>query len=123
MALPQGVRLQTNDNWVTVQRSDAAARTIMANDPELPGSIVLADTGTRALEVVDETARLATRVSVEDSDGSFPVWVVWSAAPEAPYVCLEPWTDYPNALNRPGTRTLAPGATQRYRMTISLHTR
>jgi galactose mutarotase-like enzyme len=120
IALPAGVRLQSPDAWRTVNRSDFAARTVLANDPELPGSIVLADTGARSLEVVDETARTATRVSVEDSEGSFPVWVAWSAATDAAYVCLEPWTDHPNALNRPGTRTLAAGATQRYRMTISL---
>ena len=48
--------------------------------------------------------------------------IIWSAAPEAPYVCLEPWTDAPNALNRPGTRTLAAGAKHRYRMTISART-
>jgi galactose mutarotase-like enzyme len=120
MVLPKGVRLQTTDNWKTIQRSDAPARTVVANDPELPGSIVLADTGAKALEVVDEAGKLATRVSVEDSEGTFPVWVAWSAAPDAPYVCLEPWTDCPNALSRPATRTLAAGATARYRMTISL---
>jgi galactose mutarotase-like enzyme len=120
IALPKGVRLQTPDNWRTIQRSDAPARTVAANDAELPGSIVLADTGAKSLEVVDEAAKLATRVSVEDSEGTFPVWVAWSAATDAPYVCLEPWTDCPNALNRPSTRTLAAGATQRYRMTISL---
>jgi galactose mutarotase-like enzyme len=120
IALPKGVRLQTSDNWKTIQRSDAPARTVAANHADLPGSIVLAETGATALEVVDEAARRATRVSVEDSEGTFPVWVAWSAAPDAPYVCLEPWTDCPNALSRPGTRTLAAGATQRYRMTISL---
>jgi galactose mutarotase-like enzyme len=120
IALPKGVRLQTTDTWKTAQRSDAAPRTVAANDPDLNGSIVLADTGATSLEVVDEAARLASRISVADSEGSFPVWVAWSSATDAPYVCLEPWTDYPNALNRPGTRTLAAGATQRYRMTISL---
>jgi galactose mutarotase-like enzyme len=120
VALPKGVRLQTADNWKSAQKSDFAARTIAANDAELPGSIVLADTGARAMEVVDEAGRTATRVSVEDSEGTYPIWVVWSAAQDAQYVCLEPWTDYPNALNRPGTRTLAAGATQKYRMTISL---
>jgi galactose mutarotase-like enzyme len=120
VALPAGTRLTTSDNWRTVARAAASARTIAATDAELPGSIVLVDTGARALDVVDEAAHLAARVSVEDSAGDFPIWVVWSSAPDAAYVCLEPWTDYPNALNRPGTRTLAAGATQRYRMTISL---
>jgi galactose mutarotase-like enzyme len=120
IALPRGVRLQTGDNWKTIQRAEAPARTVAANHAELPGSIVLAETGATSLEVVDEAAKLATRVSVEDSENTFPVWVAWSAAPDAPYVCLEPWTDCPNALSRPGTRTLAGGATARYRMTIAL---
>jgi galactose mutarotase-like enzyme len=119
IALPAGVRCKTADNWKTIERSPFAATTIAANDAELPGSIVLADTGVQSLEVVDEAARLATRVSVEGSEGTFPVWVVWSSAADAPYVCLEPWTDCPNALNRPDTRTLAGGAVQKYRMTIS----
>jgi galactose mutarotase-like enzyme len=120
LALPKGTRLKTTDNWKTAERSDFAARTLAANDADLNGSIVLADTGATSLEVVDEAAQLATRVSVEGSEGTFPVWVAWSAAPDAQYVCLEPWTDHPNALNRAETRTLAAGAVQRYRMTISL---
>lgn len=120
IALPKGVRLQSGDTWKTATRSDFAARTVAANDPELPGSIVLCETGATSLEVVDEAARLASRIDVADSEWTFPVWVAWSAAVDAPYVCLEPWTDHPNALNRPGTRTLAAGATQKYRMTISL---
>jgi galactose mutarotase-like enzyme len=119
--LPGGVRLQSPDSWRTLTRGPASARTVLATDAELPGSIVLAETGARALEVQDPAAGLATRVSVEDSEQTFPVWVAWTAAPDAPYVCLEPWTDAPNALNRPGTRTIAPGATHHYRMTIGVH--
>jgi galactose mutarotase-like enzyme len=118
--LPHGERLTSPDTWRTLARGPAEARTIDLTDAELPGSIVLTETGARALEVEDRAAGLAARVSVEDSEESFPVWVVWSSAPDAPYVCLEPWTDAPNALNRAGTRTLAAGATHRYRMTISL---
>jgi galactose mutarotase-like enzyme len=118
--LPAGVRLQTPDGWRTITRSPSPVRTVLATEPELPGSIVLTETGARWLEVEDQTARLATRVSVQDSEQSFPVWVIWSAAPDAAYVCLEPWTDAPNALNRPGTRTIEPGATHRYRMTIEV---
>jgi galactose mutarotase-like enzyme len=118
--LPAGVRLQSPDNWRTLNRGPASARTVDLTEPELPGSIVLVETGAKALEVEDRAAGLAGRISVEESEESFPVWVVWSAAPEAPYVCLEPWTDAPNALNRPGTRTLAAGGTHRYRMTISV---
>jgi galactose mutarotase-like enzyme len=118
--LPAGTRLSSSDSWRTIARAAAPARTIAVSDPELPGSIVLADTGATALEVEDEAAGIAARISVEGSESTFPTWVVWSAAPDAPYVCLEPWTDAPNALNRPGTRTLAAGARARYRMAISL---
>ncbi len=118
--LPSGVRLAGAGSWTTVTRSPSPSRIVSANDPELPGSIVLADTGAQALEVEDEAAGIATRVSVEGSETSFPTWVVWTAGPDAPYICLEPWTDAPNALNRAGTRTLSPGARHRYRMTISL---
>lgn len=117
--VPAGTRLQSSDGWRTVMREAAPARTLAALSPELPGSVVLEQTGANALEIEDEAAGLAARVSVEGSEQSFPVWVVWSAAPDAPYVCLEPWTDAPNALNRPGTRTLDPGATHRYRMSLS----
>jgi len=118
--LPAGVRLRSSDSWRTIERTPAAAASTAVSDPELPGSIVLAETAANALEVEDTDAGIATRVSVDASDTDFPIWVVWSASPDAPYVCLEPWTDVPNALNRPGTRTLAAGATHRYRMTISL---
>lgn len=59
-------------------------------------------------------------VSVASSEQSLPVWCVWSPAPDAPYVCLEPWTDSPNPLNRAAPRRLLPGAQHRYEMTISL---
>jgi galactose mutarotase-like enzyme len=117
--VPAGTRLQSADGWRTVTREVAAARALASRSPELPGSVVLEKTGATSLEIEDETAGLAARVSVEGSEQSFPVWVVWSATPDAPYVCLEPWTDAPNALNRPGTRTLDPGGTHRYRMALS----
>ena len=121
--LPAGVRLQSSDAWRTITRAPAPARTIGVSDPESPGSIVLAETGATALTVEDTATGISTRVSTDGSEESFPIWVVWSASPDAPYVCLEPWTDVPNALNRPGTRTIAPGATHRYRMTIALGAR
>ena len=118
--LPAGIRLRSSDSWRAIERAPVAAASIAVSDPELPGSIVLAETGATAFEVEDTDAGIATRVSVAGSETDFPIWVVWSATPDAPYVCLEPWTDVPNALNRPGTRTIAAGATHRYRMTISL---
>jgi galactose mutarotase-like enzyme len=116
---PAGVRLQTKDGWRTIDRTREEARTIAATAEELPGSVVLAETGASALEVEDESSGLAARVSVEGSEQPYPIWVIWSAAPDAPYVCLEPWTDAPNALNRPGTQKVGPGATHRYRMELS----
>ena len=118
--LPAGVRLRSEDSWRTIARAPSPTRDIGATDAELPGSIVLAETSAPALELEDPVAGTATRVSVEGSAQRFPVWVVWSGAPDARYLCLEPWTDAPNALNRAGTRTLSPGAVDRYRMTISV---
>jgi galactose mutarotase-like enzyme len=118
--VPAATRLTTPDGWRTLVRAPEPARVIPASAAELPGSVVVEDTGARSLEVEDPDSGLAARVSVDGSEQTFPVWVVWSAAPDAPYVCLEPWTDAPNALNRPGTRTLAAGASHRYRMTISI---
>ncbi len=117
--LPAGTLLESGDSWRTIGRRAVPARTVDAAAPELPGSIVLADTGATALELEDSVAGIATRVAVEESAQSFPIWVAWTAAPDAPYVCLEPWTDAPNALNRAETRRLEPRATHRYRMTIS----
>jgi galactose mutarotase-like enzyme len=117
---PSGVRLKSADLWRTVTRGREEARTIAVNADELAGSVVLEQTGATALEVEDPTSGLAARVSVVGSEQSYPVWVIWSAAPDAAYVCLEPWTDAPNALNREGTRKLAAGETHRYRMELSV---
>jgi galactose mutarotase-like enzyme len=117
---PAGVRLQSSDGWRTISRGAAEARTIAATAGELAGSVVLAETGATALEVEDQASGLAATVSVAGSEQSYPVWVIWSADPEASYVCLEPWTDAPNALNRPATRTLEGGGTHRYRLLLSV---
>jgi galactose mutarotase-like enzyme len=93
---------------------------IAISDPELQGVVILGETGTRALEIEDETAGLASVVSVEEGADILPVWTIWSVAPEAPYVCLEPWSDIPNALNRPTTRLLGPGATVTTKMRIGI---
>jgi galactose mutarotase-like enzyme len=116
---PAGVRLRSGDSWRTITREQEAARTIPVTAEELPGSVVLTETGASALEVEDPGSGLAARVSVSGSEQSYPVWVIWSAAPDASDVCLEPWTDAPNALNREGTRQLAPGDTHRYRLELS----
>jgi galactose mutarotase-like enzyme len=116
---PAGERLKTPDGWKSITRAREEARTIPVTAEELPGSVVLAETGATALEVEDPASGLAARVSVAESEQSFPTWVVWSAAPDAAYVCLEPWTDAPNALNRGGTRQLAAGGTHRYHLELS----
>jgi galactose mutarotase-like enzyme len=120
VALPGGVRLRSDDGWRSITRAPSPAREIQARDAELPGSIVLAETSAGALELDDPGTGIVTRVSVESSANRFPVWVVWSGASDARYLCLEPWTDAPNALNRPDTRALPPGGVHRYRMTISV---
>jgi galactose mutarotase-like enzyme len=116
--LPAGVRLQSTDSFRTIARSAFASQPVAVSDPQLAGSILLAETGAQVLEVQDRAARLASSVSIEGTDSDFPLWVIWSPSPESPYVCLEPWTDAPNALNRATTRTIPTGATHRYRMTL-----
>ena len=78
LQLPAGIRLRSSDSWRTIERAQAAAASIVASDPELPGSIVLAETGATTLEVADTSAGVATRVSVDGSETSFPIWVVWA---------------------------------------------
>lgn len=118
--LPSATRAISTDGWRTFTKDHVPARTMRASDPDLAASFVLADSGVQFLDACDEEAGLATRVSVEQSPQPFPVWVAWNASPTAPYLCLEPWTDMPNALNRAGTLTLPAGQTHRYRMAISL---
>lgn len=119
--LPAANRVRSTDGWRSYEATAAPSRTVVVIDPELPGSMLLRDGGISSLQVRDEAAALATRVSVQGSPEAFAVWVVWNAAPDAPYVCLEPWTDLPNALNRTGTLMLPPGKIHNYRVAISLH--
>ncbi len=123
VVIPAGTRLRTRDDWRTVARSPRAAGSVALSDPELSEGFVMEDTLATSLEVIDHASRLATRVSVEGSEQRMPVWAVWAAAPDAQYVCLEPWTSEPNSLNLLGREQdlrLAPGACHRYRMSISL---
>lgn len=102
------------------RREAQEARRLRADD-ELVGSILLTDVPTPYLELEDAASGLTARVSVETSEQSFPFWVIWSASPESPYICLEPWSDLPNALNRPDTcRRCAPGETHGYRLVLSV---
>lgn len=120
VALPAGTRLRTPDGWRSHTREPFAARRIDLRDPQLPSSILLADTGAKRLGVLDTRTKRTTWVSIEDSVCDYPVWVIWNAGPQAPYVCLEPWTDAPNALNRSGTRRLQPGESHAYQMALEL---
>lgn len=118
--LPAGVRLRSIDGWRSIDRAASEARVLAATSPELPTSIVLGESGVRTLALRHGTAGLKAQVSVEASEQDMPVWVLWTGAPDASYLCLEPWTDAPNALDRPGTRRLDPGQVHRYRMTIAV---
>jgi len=120
VSIPAGTRLSPADGWKSFTAQKVPARVVSTRDLDLAGSIVMTDLPGTALEVQDQDSGLAARISVAESEQNFPVWVIWNASPEAPYVCLEPWTDAPNALNRAGTRTLAPGGKHRYRLTLSV---
>ncbi len=117
--LPAGVQMTTADQWNTLNGSPVGEKRIRA-DEELVGSLLIAESSARFLEMEDHANRLVARVSVEASEKDFPYWVIWSASPKAPFVCLEPWTDGPNALNRRETRRCGPGETHRYQMSISV---
>jgi galactose mutarotase-like enzyme len=119
VALPGGVQTRSDDGWRSLVDEPFAARRLEATS-DLAGSLILTQTQARALELEDHANGLVARVSVEGSETEFPVWVVWSASPDSPYVCLEPWTDVPNALNRPQTRRCPPGQTHRYQMVLSV---
>ncbi len=119
VALPPGVELKSQNGWETMTGQRFEAKRIRA-DEEIVTSIILAETKARHLELEDHANGLAARVSVEGSEKDFPVWVVWSESPQAQFVCLEPWTDGPNALNRRETRRCEPGQVHRYQMVISV---
>ncbi len=119
VSAPGGVQMISDDGWRSFRAEPFAARRLEATS-DLAGSLVLTQTPVRALELEDRANGLVARVSVEESETEFPVWVIWSASPDSPYVCLEPWTDVPNALNRPQTRRCLPGETHRYRMVLSV---
>lgn len=117
--LPAGIQMTTADQWKTLKGEPVREKTIRA-DEELVGSILIAESGVRFLEIEDRTNQLVAKVSVESSGMDFPYWVVWSGSPQAPYVCLEPWTDGPNALNRRETRRCDPGQKHLYQMILSV---
>jgi galactose mutarotase-like enzyme len=116
---PQAVRAKTTDEWKSHGLEPFAARQFRASE-DLVESFVLTQTGLKFMELHDHANKLIARVSVEQSKKDFPVWVVWNASPTAGYVCLEPWTDVPNALSRSETRTCPPGETHAYQIAFSV---
>jgi len=119
VSLPSGVQVQSPDQWKTHSQNSFNARQIRCDEPLNP-AILLLNSGSRQLELEDRANGLITRVSVAASEQSMGIWVVWSTSPETPYICLEPWTDFPNALNRSETRRCGQGQTHRYQMVISV---
>lgn len=117
--VPSGARISTADEWRTFRGERFSARQVQADD-DLAGTILLAESGARFLDLRDLANGLIARVSLAESESDFGVWAIWSASPRSPYVCLEPWTDLPNALNRTKTRRCLPGKTDRYRMILSV---
>jgi len=41
-------------------------------------------------------------ICVESASEAFQCWAVWSPKIDAPFVCIEPWTSSPNAINHRG---------------------
>ena len=117
--LPSGIQVRSEDNWKSYEKKTSIARRIPAN-ADLNATLMLAETKARFLELEDQVNRLIAKVSVEGSKEDFPIWAIWNPSPEAPYICLEPWTDMPNALNRAGTRTCPPNQTHHYQMVLSV---
>ena len=119
--LPAGIRNESTHQWKNPRKSSFAAQRIRGDHPLEP-AILLRETYTRDLEVEDEANGFVARISTADSCQSLDTWVIWSESPEAPFLCLEPWTDIPNALNRPETRCCAVGEEHRYQMILSVGT-
>jgi galactose mutarotase-like enzyme len=119
--LPSGKRIVSKNFWRTSSSIPFPAQEISAIDHDhLTHTIVLSDSGASELELKNQKNGMITRVSVKGSKNSFPIWAIWSDTPEDPYVCIEPWTDYPNMLGRKETVTCPPAASKEYQMTISV---
>ncbi len=119
LKLPKAIRVTSKDHFVT-QAGQAYPETVVQANQDIADSILLMESGALALHCVDHANGWTATVSSEGSSMDFPVWVVWSSSPEAPFICIEPWTDLPNALNRRETRFCPAGATHHYRLTISI---
>jgi galactose mutarotase-like enzyme len=117
--LPKGIRIKSSDQWRSFSGEPFSPKCLHALDPELSSSIALTETNSKFLHLMDKANKVAVKISVEESPQDFPVWVVWSASVEAPYVCIEPWTDLANALNRSETRRCMPQAKNHYRVRFS----
>ncbi len=118
LVLPPATLNQSRDGWQTYESAPVEER--LVRDEDISGSIMLSHCPSRKLELASLETSCRVGVSVAASEQSFPWWVVWSAATDAPYVCIEPWTDATNALNRPGARTCPPGGVHCYQMVLSV---
>lgn len=119
LQLPKGVRMESKDNFVSIEGKSWNETCIRA-DANLNGSILLTETRTISFHLKDHVNGWISTISTEGSEMDFPVWVIWSRTPDAPFLCIEPWTDLPNSLNRRETRTCPVNGSHHYRLTISI---
>jgi galactose mutarotase-like enzyme len=121
VSLPKAERLVSKDGWLSFQKGNSfGPARVPADQEDLGTTLMLVNSGAKFLDLEDSANQLKVRVSVEKSPQTFPVWAVWSPTPETRYICLEPWSDYPNMLNRKETRRCAPGEKHAYQMVISV---
>lgn len=119
ICIPKGNRVISHDKWKTIEfEKPFGPLTIHPTDDRLPETLMMVDSGAKSLELVNKTEGHAVKVSVENSAQSLPVWAIWQD-PGTPYVCLEPWSDYPHLLKRQETRKCNPGEKHDYQMVIS----
>lgn len=120
VALPACTRLTSGDGWRTVQREPFEARTLSAGWPGLSGSLLVTDLPRPALTLRDAHADAAVEVAVQADGAPLDTWVLWSPRPDSGYLCIEPWSDPPNALGSGRARALAPGDRVRHHVRIGL---
>ncbi len=116
--LPRGTRHRSSDGWQTMSAEIFPGRLI--HNEEISDAIVLSDCAERRLRLAWEEAGRTITVSTGQSPEPFPWWAIWRPSVEAEYLCLEPWTETINALNRSATRRCAPGETHCYRMDLTI---
>jgi galactose mutarotase-like enzyme len=119
VSVPAGVRFTSKDQWLTQEETAFSQRVFRGNE-EIVDSFIFRHNEAQFLELEDHANGFIAKVSAESSEQPLPYWVLWSASPTSPYVCLEPWTDLPNALNRPKTLQCGPGELHQYEIVLSI---